>query len=557
MLQSLSIRNVVLIDKLDLDFNRGLSVLTGETGAGKSILLDSLGLVLGNRAETSLIRFGEDKLSVTAVFDLPEKQNPLWDIFSENELDVDGELIIKRTLSRDGKGKIFINDQTVSLKLLKDISKYLVEVHGQFDNQGLLNPANHLSVLDAYGNYPSLLAEVKETYQTYKSTRQKRVQAEADIAKAKQDEENLRHWVKELESANTYEGEEAELSERRSELMNAEKIIENLSFAYNVLTESNDVQSALRHAQAAMDKAASHVEGKYDEIIATLDRALIETSEAITQIETASENIAMNTNELENIESRLFMLKALARKHQVLVEELPQVLQNFQNQLNTIELGEEGIENLRKAEQEARLAYLKAANELSAVRVQAAARLDKHVMQELPPLKMEKAKFVTQISKQEDNLWNENGFDAVAFTVATNPNSPQGPINKIASGGELARFMLALKVNLAQSSSVATMIFDEVDAGVGGATAQAVGERLARLAQGVQVMVVTHSPQVASRGNNHFKVEKSTIENITTTTVRELSETERCEEIARMLAGEIITDEARAAANVLINCRTA
>lgn len=557
MLQSLSIRNVVLIDKLDLDFNRGLSVLTGETGAGKSILLDSLGLVLGNRAETSLIRFGEDKLTVTAVFDLPEKQNPLWDMFSENDLDVEDELIIKRTLSRDGKGKIFVNDQTISLKLLKDISKYLVEVHGQFDNQGLLNPANHLSVLDAYGNYPSLLAEVKETYQTYKSTRQKRVRAEADIAKAKQDEENLRHWVKELESANTYEGEEAELAERRSELMNAEKIIENLSYAYNVLTEGTDVQTALRHAQAALDKAAAHVEGKYDEIIATLERALIETSEAVNQIEAASENITMNTGELENIESRLFMLKGLARKHQVLIEELPQVLQNFQNQLSSIELGEEGIEKLREAEQESRLAYLKAANELSAVRLQTAARLDKHVMRELPPLKMEKAKFVTQISKQEDNLWNESGFDAVAFTVATNPNSPQGPINKIASGGELARFMLALKVNLAQSSSVATMIFDEVDAGVGGATAQAVGERLARLAQGVQVMVVTHSPQVASRGNNHFKVEKSTIDNVTTTTVRELSETERREEIARMLAGEIITDEARAAANVLINCRTA
>lgn len=557
MLQSLSIRNVVLIDKLDLDFNRGLSVLTGETGAGKSILLDSLGLVLGGRAETSLIRFGEDKLSVTAIFDLPEKQNPLWDIFRENELEVDGELIIKRTLSRDGKGKIFINDQTISLKLLKDIGKYLVEVHGQFDNQGLLNPANHLSVLDAYGNYPSLLAEVKETYLSYKTTRQRRIQAEADIAKAKQDEENLRHWVKELENAATYEGEEAELTERRSELMNAEKIIESLSFAYNVLTEGSDVQAALRHAQAAMDKAAAHVEGKYDEIIATLDRALIETSEAVNQIEAASENIAMNTGELENIESRLFMLKGLARKHQVLVEELPRVLKNFQNQLSSIELGEEGIENLRKAEQEARLDYLKAANELSTARVQAAARLDKHVMRELPPLKMEKAKFVTQIIKREDNLWNESGFDAVAFTVATNPNSPQGPINKIASGGELARFMLALKVNLAQSSSVAAMIFDEVDAGVGGATAQAVGERLARLAQGVQVMVVTHSPQVASRGNNHFKVEKSTLGNVTTTTVRELSEEERCEEIARMLAGEVITNEARAAAQVLINCRTA
>lgn len=557
MLQSLSIRNVVLIDKLDLDFNRGLSVLTGETGAGKSILLDSLGLVLGNRAETSLIRFGEDKLSVTAVFDLPEKQNPLWALWQENELDVEGDLIIKRTLSRDGKSKIFINDQAVSLKLLKDIGKYLVEVHGQFDNQGLLNPANHLSVLDAYGNYPDLLSRVKNAYQSYKTTRQQRIQAEADIAKAKQDEENLRHWVRELEAAATYEGEEAELSERRSELMNAEKIIENLSYAYNVLTEGNDVQSALRHAQAALDKAAAHVEGKYDEIIAALDRALIETSEAVSQIETASENISMNTNELENIESRLFMLKGLARKHQVLVEELPQVLQNFKNQLNTIELGEEGMENLRKAEQEARLTYVKAANELSAARVTAAEKLDKNVMRELPPLKMEKAKFVTQINKVEDNSWNETGFDNVAFTVATNPNSPQGPINKIASGGELARFMLALKVNLAQSSSVATMIFDEVDAGVGGATAQAVGERLARLAQGVQVMVVTHSPQVASRGNNHFKVEKSTVDNVTTTTVRELSENERCEEIARMLAGEIITDEARAAANVLINCRTA
>lgn len=557
MLQSLSIRNVVLIDKLDLDFNRGLSVLTGETGAGKSILLDSLGLVLGNRAETSLIRFGEDKLSVTAVFDLPDKSDPLWSVLNENELEAEEELIIKRTLTRDGKSKIFVNDQAVSLKLLKDIGKYLVEVHGQFDNQGLLNPANHLSVLDAYGNYPQLTLSVEESFQTYKSAKRQRIKAEEDIAKAKQDEENLRHWVKELEAAGTYAGEEAELSARRAELMNAEKIIENLSYAYNVLTQGSDVQSALRHAQSALDKAASHVEGKYDEIIAALDRALIETSEAISQIESASENISMNTNELENIESRLFMLKGLARKHQVSVEDLPQVLADFQGRLSTIELGEEGIKNLRKAEQNARLNYLKSANELSAARIKAAAELDKSVMRELPPLKMEKARFVTQINKNDEAAWNENGFDAVAFTVATNPNSPQGPINKIASGGELARFMLALKVNLAQSSSVSAMIFDEVDAGVGGATAQAVGERLARLAQGVQVMVVTHSPQVASRGNNHFKVEKSTVDNVTTTNVRELSENERCEEIARMLAGEVITDEARAAANVLINCRTA
>lgn len=557
MLQTLSIRNVVLIDKLDLDFKSGLSVLTGETGAGKSILLDSLGMVIGNRAETSLIRMGEDKLSVTGVFDEPAENSPIRSILAENELDCDGDLIIKRTLSKDGKGKIFINDQAVSLKLLKEIGRYLVEVHGQFDNQGLLNPANHLSVLDTYGNYAELLNEVKQNYTDYKNTKKQRTEAEANILKAKEDEENLRHWVKELEAAATYEGEEEELTNRRSELMNAEKIIENLSYAYNVLTQGHDVQSALRHAQAAMDKAAGHVEGKYDEIIATLDRALIETSEAVSQIEAASENISMNTNELENIESRLFMLKGLARKHQVSVSELPQVLADFQKQLGQIEFGEEGLENLRKLEQEKRLHYVENAKKLSAERQKAAAKLDKAVMAELPPLKMEKAKFATEVKDLGEDGWSENGADDVMFTVATNPNSPQGPINKIASGGELARFMLALKVNLANSSTVGTMIFDEVDAGVGGATAQAVGERLARLAQNVQVMVVTHSPQVASRGNHHFKVEKHTENNVTTTTVRELSATERQEEIARMLAGDIITDEARAAANVLINTKSA
>lgn len=552
MLLSLSIRNVVLIDKLDLDFKSGLSVLTGETGAGKSILLDSLGLVLGNRAETSLIRFGEDKLSVTASFDISNADLSLRNLLDENELEYEEELIIKRTLSRDGKGKIFLNDQPISVKLLKDIGHFLVEVHGQFDNQGLLNPANHLSVLDAYGNYSALKEQVKICFDAYKKAQKARLLAEENIEKAKLEEENLRHWVKELDAANTYCGEEAELSQRRSELMNAEKIIESLSYAYNVLTQGNDVQSSIRHAQAAMDKASQHVDGKYDEIIAALDRALIETNDAVNQIEAASENISMNTSELENVESRLFMLKSLARKHQVGIDELPQVLSDFKDKLNTIELGEEGLENLRKVEQEARLAYIKVANDLSAKRIETASKLDKSVMAELPPLKMEKAKFVTLITKQDEPAWNESGFDAVAFTVATNPNSPQGPINKIASGGELARFMLALKVNLAQSSQISTMIFDEVDAGVGGATAQAVGERLARLAKDVQVMVVTHSPQVASRGNNHYKVEKNTINNVTTTTVRELNEVERHEEIARMLAGEIITPEARAAAKVLI-----
>lgn len=552
MLQSLSIRNVVLIDKLDLDFKSGLSVLTGETGAGKSILLDSLGLVLGNRAETSLIRLGEDKLSVTAVFEVGDKANPLFNLCREYELEADGEITIKRTLNREGKGKIFFNDQPISAKILKEISKFLVEVHGQFDNQGLLNPATHRDVLDAYACYKNLLAAVAENYKFYKNAKSARVEAEQDIAKAKSDEEALRHWIDELEKIRPEAGEEENLTQKRLEMMNAEKIIENLSFAFGALTQGADVQSALRQAQSAMDKANALVEGKYEDIINMLDQALIDVNEAVNQLEEASQNVSLNQNELENIESRLFALRGLARKHQVTVDELPQVLEDFKKRLSTIELGEEGINQLRRVEEQAKLDYVKAANELSSARKAAALKLDNQVMAELPPLKMEKARFVTVVEKSDEASWGEEGFDNVCFTVATNPNSPQGPINKIASGGELARFMLALKVNLAQSSAVATMIFDEVDSGVGGATAQAVGERLARLAQEVQILVVTHSPQVASRGSNHYKVEKATLNNITTTTVRELSDVEKHEEIARMLAGEVITAEARAAARVLI-----
>ena len=552
MLQSLSIRNVVLIDKLDLDFKSGLSVLTGETGAGKSILLDSLGLVLGNRAETSLIRQGEDKLSVTAQFSLQKQTPALRALLNEYEIEADDELLIKRSLTRDGKGKIFINDQPAGAKLLKEIGKYLVEVHGQFDNQGLLNPANHLDVLDAYGAYKPLAERTAAAFAAYKKARAARQEAEKNIARAKEDEENLRHWVDELEKMNPRPDEEDELGKKRQEMMNAEKIIDSLNYAYGALTERADVQGAIRSAQSAMDKANTLVDGRYQTIIDMLDQALIDISETVNELEEVSHNVSLNQNELENIEERLYALRGLARKHNVAVSDLPQTLADFRNRLSTIELGEEGIAALRKAEDTAKLDYVKAANELSSARRAAALQLDNKVMSELPPLKMEKARFVTVVEKTDESGWSEKGFNNVYFTVATNPNSPQGPLNKIASGGELERFMLALKVNLAQSSSVATMIFDEVDAGVGGATAQAVGERLARLARDVQVLVVTHSPQVAACGNNHFKVEKSTADNVTTTTVRELTKIEKSEEIARMLAGEVITDAARAAAKVLI-----
>ncbi len=553
MLDFLSIRNVVLIDKLDLDFKSGLSVLTGETGAGKSILLDSLGLVLGSRAETSLIRQGEDKLSVMATFHMGKANPELKSLLDEYEIEAEDELQIKRSLNRDGKGKIFVNDQAISAKLLKEIGKYLVEVHGQFDNQGLLNPANHLDILDAYGNYKNLLDNTKQAFANYKSAKSARLQAEENITKAKTDEENLRHWVEELQKLDPHPGEEEELSKKRLEMMNAEKIISGLNYAYGALSEGADVQGAIRSAQSAMDKVNTLVDGKYQSIIDMLDQALIDISEVLNELEENSQNVSLNQQELENIEERLYALRGLARKHNVTVDELEGTLQNFQSQLASIEHGEEGLNQLRLLEEKAKLEYVKAAQELSSARQATALELDRKVMAELPPLKMEKAKFITLVDKLTEAQWGEKGFNTVAFSVATNPNSPQGPLNKIASGGELARFMLALKVNLAQSSSVGTMIFDEVDAGVGGATAQAVGERLSRLAKDVQVMVVTHSPQVAAQGDNHFKVEKKTIDNITTTSVRELSLEEKSEEIARMLAGEVITDAARAAAKVLIH----
>ena len=553
MLDFLSIRNVVLIDKLDLDFKSGLSVLTGETGAGKSILLDSLGLVLGSRAETSLIRQGEDKLSVMATFHIGKANPELKSLLDEYEIEAEDELQIKRSLNRDGKGKIFVNDQAISAKLLKEIGRYLVEVHGQFDNQGLLNPANHLDILDSYGNYKNLLDNTKQAFANYKSAKSARLQAEENITKAKTDEENLRHWVEELQRLDPHLGEEEELSQKRLEMMNAEKIISGLNYAYGALSEGADVQGAIRSAQSAMDKVNTLVDGKYQPIIDMLDQALIDISEVLNELEENSQNVSLNQQELENIEERLYALRGLARKHNVTVDELEGTLKNFQSQLASIEHGEEGLNQLRQAEEKAKLEYVKAAQELSSARQATALELDRKVMAELPPLKMEKAKFITLVDKVTEAQWGEKGFNTVAFSVATNPNSPQGPLNKIASGGELARFMLALKVNLAQSSSVGTMIFDEVDAGVGGATAQAVGERLSRLAKDVQVMVVTHSPQVAAQGDNHFKVEKKTIDNITTTSVRELSLEEKSEEIARMLAGEVITDAARAAAKVLIH----
>lgn len=551
MLKSLSIRNVVLIDKLDLDFQNGFSVLSGETGAGKSILLDSVGLLLGKRAEVGMIRSGCDKLSVCGSFEVADKKGELAALCAEYDLDFEHEIIIKRTLNQDGKGKIFFNDQPITQKLLKEIGSYLVEIHGQFDNQGLLNPATHLSVLDGYGAYPEKITVLKTAFAAYKKAKDNRVNAEAKIAQSKADEDNLRHWVDEFQKMQPRENEQEELEEKRRQMMNAEKILENLDAAYKALNQGG-VQSALRQAQAAISRVNVLLNGKFDNIYSLLDTALVNADEAGEEIEAASNEVSLNQNELDAVEERLFALKALARKHNTTIEELPLVWQQMEENLRNLELGEDDIENLRKLEEAAYKDYVKKATEVSQARLAAALRLDGKIQAELPDLKMEKARFMTQISTKPENQWNENGRDDVCFMVSTNPNTPYGSISKIASGGELARFMLALKVNLAQTSQVETMIFDEVDTGIGGATAQAVGEKLAKLGEQVQVLVVTHSPQVAAQSKYHYKVEKTTVDNVTTTSLRELSAAEKTEEVARMLSGEHITDEARAAAKVLI-----
>jgi DNA repair protein RecN (Recombination protein N) len=552
MLKSLSIRNVVLIDSLDIDFAKGLIVLSGETGAGKSILLDSLGILLGNRADSSLIRSGTDKLSVTGVFEA-QPQNKIYEIAKEYDLEIDGDIIIKRTITADGKNKILFNDQIITLKLLKELAQNLVEIHGQYDNQGLLNPATHREILDNYGAYNTDLERTQQSYIKYMQAVDELKDKEEKLNKAREDEENLKHWVQELQKINPKKGEEELLRTRRNELMNAEKIIERLNSAYTSLNNGIPAADSIAKARNAIARANEIVNNKYKEIEQNLENALFSLNEAVEGIEACSSDISLNQNEADDIETRLFALRNLAKKHQTEIELLPEKLEELSDMLASLQQGEDNLNELKKKVENLRAEYMKNAEKLSDDRKKSAKILDKYISKELPPLKMEKATFQTSIKQKDERDWSEKGWDSVCFEVSTNPNTPLGPLNKIASGGELSRFMLALKVNLAQNNSQETLIFDEIDAGIGGATAEAVGERLSRLSQNEQVLVVTHSPQVAAFSDEHYKVSKETVDNITTTKLTKLDENGKIEEIARMLAGETITKEARAAALVLLN----
>ena len=545
MLRHLDIRDMLLIDRLELDFRPGLNVLTGETGAGKSILLDCLGFVLGWRGRADLIRSGASQGEVTAVFDLPPI-HPARSLLEEAGFPVSDELILRRVNAGDGRKTGYINDRRASGEVLRSLSETLVELHGQHDDRGLLNPRGHRLLLDAFAGLD--LAPVRAAWAARREARAALATAEAALASAKGEEEFLRHAVAELDKLAPQPGEEAELDTRRRAMQGAERIRGDVARAVQALGPEG-AEGAMLDAVRWLDAAAERAEGRLEAPAAALQRALIELGEALSGVEGALEAMEFDPRDLEQTEERLFALRALARKHEVLADDLATLADELRGRLGRIDAGEGDLARLTEAVAAADAAYDSAAGKLSAARATAAKRLDAAMAAELAPLKMERAVFETRITPADPG---PEGRDAVAFTVATNPGAPSGPLDRIASGGELSRFLLALKVCLARGNDSLVLIFDEIDRGVGGATADAVGRRLARLSEAAQVLVVTHSPQVAALGGHHFRVAKSVDQGMTTSRVAALGPDERVQEIARMLAGEEVTAAAQEAARVLL-----
>jgi len=555
MLVSLSIRDFVLIEKLDLTFAResesGLGALTGETGAGKSILIDALGLALGARADTASVRRGSSQASVAAAFDLP-KNHPAHAILSEQGLDDDDVLTLRRTVGSDGRGRAFVNDQPASVALLRRLGDTLVEIQGQMEQHGLLDMATHRAALDAFAGLDKQASAVRAAWQGWRAAEQARLDAEQAAAAARRDEDFLRHAVKELEALAPKPDDEETLATERQLLRAGTALGEAVAQALGELEQGKGAVSALSAAHRLIERNADKAAGRLDASLAALDRALSEATEAQAQLETARDALEFDPNRLEKIEERLFALRAAARKHSVSVAELAALAEKMTAQLAALDDGEAGLKKLAAAAKAARATYVTAAEAQAAARRKGAAKLDKAVAAELGPLKLEKAKFVTELAPLAEADWSENGTDRVQFTVATNPGTPPAPIAKIASGGELSRFLLALKVCLAKVGDAPTIVFDEVDSGIGGATAAAVGVRLKRLAREVQVLVVTHSPQVAAVADRHWLIRKTTTRNAASTDVLALDAKGRREEIARMLSGAEVTAEARAAADRLL-----
>ena len=549
MLTALSIRDVVLIEALDLEFGAGLDVLTGETGAGKSILLDALGLALGGRGETGLVRHGAAQAVVTATFDPPA--GALLALLEDNGVEVEpGEpLLVRRIVKADGGSRALINNQAAGVALLREMAPMLVEIHGQHDDRGLLNPRGHRALLDAFGRVDP--GDTTRAWAALREAQAKLTAAQAEIETAARDREWLEHAVGELSALAAQPGEEESLADKRRGMQRAEKIASELAAIDDHLEGSNGGLAQLRQAARVLERIAED-HPALGEALAAIDRAVIEAAVAEDQLAEARRALAYDPRALEEDEARLFELRGMARKHRVQPDDLAALTTDLRDRLERLEAGEDGIALLEAAVAAARADYDAAADILSQRRRAAAERLDAAVAGELAPLKLDAARFRTTVVPVGADGWSAHGKDRVEFEIATNPGAPFAPLAKIASGGELSRFILALKVALAEEGGAATMIFDEIDRGVGGAVASAIGERLARLAEHTQLLVVTHSPQVAARGAEHLLIAKSHDGTVTRTGVRVLGEAERREEIARMLSGATVTDEARAQADRLL-----
>jgi DNA repair protein RecN (Recombination protein N) len=552
MLTRLSIRNIVLIEALDLDFARGLGVLTGETGAGKSILLDALGLVLGERAETSLVRAGEDRASVTASFEFAQLPAGVAAALDEAEIAIEpGEpLMIRRQVRADGGSKAFVNDQPASVALLRELAPALVELHGQHDDRGLVNSRGHRQLLDRYAGTDT--AGLERAWSAWARAEAQLAEAREAVEQAKADQDLLIAHLAELSALDPVAGEEERLALARADMQKGEKLSGDLEDLRHLWEGSDSPLAALRVAARKLDRIAEQ-HPLLAEALAALDRAVIEASEAEDKLAEAAEALIHDPLALERAETRLFDLRAAARKHRCEVDDLPELARTMRARLDAIEGGEARLDALEAAAREARDAYLAAAEAAHAVRQGGAERLDAAVAAELAPLKFDAAKFRTAVTRLPEERWGAQGMDMVEFLISTNPGADFAPLAKIASGGELSRFILALKVALAEQGGAGTIIFDEIDRGVGGAVASAIGERLARLAAAEgQLLAVTHSPQVAARGSQHYLIAKASSGAVTRTSVVLLDHAGRQEEIARMLSGAEVTPEARAQADRLL-----
>jgi len=545
MLRGLFITNMLLIERLELNFQPGLNVLTGETGAGKSILLDSLGFVLGWRGRASLVRDGADSGEVIAYFDIKNYSSVRKILLSAGIPDTE-ELILRRTVNLDGRKTAYVNDKRCSGEILKQLSDVLLELHGQHDDRGLLNPRSHINLLDNFGDIN--ISKLRSLWKSYKQTEIKLHNAKLAFSKSEHDNEYINHSINEIQELAPEQNEDELLDIKRRSMQTSQKIRGDIEKASELLS-LNGAEGSLTDAIRWIEEISEHADGYLDNVAFNLSSAISKLSIAQQDIDKYLSSTNFNPLELEKIEERLFAIRALARKHSVLPNELNAILKELIRNQENLKLNKEEITYLEKKLSQEKGDYDKYAHYLSKMRKQAAKELEFAMGNEMAPLKLQHSKFIVNINLRNAN---EDGVDEVAFIVSTNPGAPAGPINKIASGGELSRFLLALKVCLAKSNQNLTMIFDEIDRGVGGATANAVGQRLSEIAKSSQVLVVTHSPQVAAKGDHHWQVLKTVIDNVTVSNVIELNPNARINEIARMLSGDKITPEAKAAAKALL-----